>query len=363
MSLSRVILTTGGTGGHIFPALAVAEEITAHNPGCRVLFVGTKRGPEGDLARSRGLEFKALPSAGVLGRGLRSVSGIASLITGLALAIPLVLRYRPDAVVGFGGYASFAAVAAAFLLHRPTALHEQNSVPGVANRLLGRIVRTIFLSFPDTHKRFQAEKTELVGNPVRQDICALANAPAKPADETRRLLVLGGSQGAKALNDAMLEALPVLLEAGIEIVHQTGPRDFERVRQGYEGLKSSGADANSPRAFIEDMAGTYAWADLAVCRSGASTVFELAASGTPAVLVPFPYATHDHQRVNAEYLAKAGAAELVLQQDFSGERLAKMVVELTSDRDRLAGMAKAAKSQAMPQAAAIMAQRIEALAA
>ncbi|TVM20043.1 undecaprenyldiphospho-muramoylpentapeptide beta-N-acetylglucosaminyltransferase [Oceanidesulfovibrio indonesiensis] len=361
--MSRVILTTGGTGGHIFPALAVAEEIAARNPECRLLFVGTRRGPEGDLARRRGLEFKALPSAGVLGRGLRSVSGLLSLATGLALAVPLVLRFKPDAVIGFGGYASFAAVAAAYLLRKPTALHEQNSVPGVANRLLGKLVRTIFLSFPDTQRRFPEDRTELVGNPVRKDIRALANKSAKTGDDTGRLLVLGGSQGATALNDAMLEALPALLEAGIEIIHQTGPRDFERVRQGYEQLKDQGADASSPRAFIEDMAGAYAWADLAVCRSGASTVFELAASGTPAVFVPFPYATHDHQRVNAEYLATAGAGVLVLQKDLNGEKLAQMVIELTSDRERLAAMAKAAKGRAMPEAATTMAQRIEALAA
>lgn len=363
MSLSRVILTTGGTGGHIFPALAVAEEIAARNPDCRLLFVGTRRGPESDLARRRGIEFKALPSAGVLGRGLRSVSGILSLAAGLVLAVPLVLRFKPDAVIGFGGYASFAAVTAAYLLRRPTALHEQNSVPGVANRLLGTIVRTIFLSFPDRHQRFPERKTELVGNPVRQDIRALAKKPAKTTEETRRLFVLGGSQGATALNDAMLQALPALLDAGIEIIHQTGQRDFDRVRKGYEQLKDRGADVSSPRAFIEDMAGTYAWADLAVCRSGASTVFELAASGTPAVLVPFPFATHDHQRVNAEYLAKAGAGVLVLQKDLTGEKLAQMVLELTNDRDRLAAMAQAAKGQAMPEAAAIMAQRIEALAA
>ncbi|MFW5733618.1 MAG: undecaprenyldiphospho-muramoylpentapeptide beta-N-acetylglucosaminyltransferase [Oceanidesulfovibrio sp.] len=361
--MSRIILTTGGTGGHIFPALAVAEEISARNPECRLLFVGARHGPEGDLARRRGMEFKALPSAGVLGRGLRSISGVASLAAGLALAIPLVLRFRPDAVIGFGGYASFTAVLAAWLLHRPTALHEQNSVPGVANRLLGRLVRKVFLSFPDAQGRFPASKTELVGNPVRQDIRSLAEKKAESSGEGRHLLVLGGSQGARALNDAMLEALPALLDAGVEIIHQTGPRDIDRVRQGYEQLKSRGADVSSPRAFIEDMAGAYAWADLAVCRSGASTVFELAASGTPAVLVPFPFATHDHQRVNAEYLSEAGAGLLVLQQDLTGEGLARMVIELTSDRDRLAAMAKASKERAMPEAAAIMARRIETLAA
>jgi UDP-N-acetylglucosamine--N-acetylmuramyl-(pentapeptide) pyrophosphoryl-undecaprenol N-acetylglucosamine transferase len=248
-------------------------------------------------------------------------------------------------------------------VRRPTALHEQNSVPGAANRLLGKVVRAIFLSFPDTHQRFPADKTELVGNPVRQDIRALAEKPATTSRSTKRLLVLGGSQGATAINDAVLEGLPALIEAGIEIVHQTGPRDYERVRRAYERLEGQGADVNSPRAFIEDMAGVYDWADLAVCRSGASTVFELAASGTPSVLVPFPYATHDHQRVNAEYLAKAGAAVLVLQRDLTGEGLARLVIELTNDRERLAAMAEAAKRQAMPEAAAIMAGRIEALAA
>ena len=359
MSLSKVILTTGGTGGHIFPALAVADELRRRNPGVDILFMGGS-GPEGDLARSRGLKFKELPAKGIMGRGLSGLlSGLGWLGLGVPKALGAVRAFKPDAVIGFGGYAGFCPVLAAWMLLIPTAVHEQNSVPGVTNKILGRLVKRIFLSFPDGYGVFPADKTELTGNPVRGDII---EAAAKRAGRTpgKRILVLGGSQGARPINDAVIQALPRLLEADAALVHQAGRLDFDRVRSSYEAAKADPAQVHS---FIEDMASEYAQADLAICRSGASTVFELAAAGVPAIFVPFPQATHDHQTMNAEALAATGAARLIPQRDLTGDSLADMALGLLSDRARLDDMEKTAREFAKQRAAEDIATGLESLAA
>ena len=359
MSLKRVILTTGGTGGHIFPALAVADELRKRIPGVDILFVGGS-GPEGDLTRSRGLKFRELPARGIMGRGLSGLlSGLGWLGLGLPKAIGAVRSFKPDAVIGFGGYAGFCPVLAAWMLLIPTAVHEQNSVPGVTNKILGRLVKRIFLSFPDGYGVFPAAKTVLTGNPVRGDII---EAAAKREGRTpgKRILVLGGSQGARPINDAVIQALPRLMEAGATLVHQAGKQDFERVRASYETAK---ADPAQVRGFIEDMASEYAQADLAVCRAGATTVFELAAAGVPAIFVPFPQATHDHQTMNAEALAATGAAELIPQRDLTGDLLADTALELLADRARLDEMEKTARGFAKRRAAEDIATGLEGLAA
>ena len=223
---------------------------------------------------------------------------MAALASAFVQAVRLVRSFRPQVVAGFGGYASFPAMAAAAMLGVPTVLHEQNSVPGVSNRLLGRLARAVLLSFPDALRRFPAATSTLTGNPVREDIAALHALPRTVSGE-RRLLVLGGSQGAVAVNDAVIAALPRFREAGMTILHQAGERDADRVRAAYVAAGWSG---DCVQAFIDDMATAYARADLAVCRAGASTVFELAAAGLPAVFIPFPFATHKHQAVNAQHL-------------------------------------------------------------
>lgn len=351
--VSRLVVTTGGTGGHIFPALAVAAEVRRRDPEAQVLFLGGS-GPEGELARKAGVEFLALPASGVLGKGLKALLATVWVGRGVILATRALRRFKPQAVIGFGGYAGFCPVLAAALLGIPTAVHEQNSVAGVTNRILGRLVRRVFVSFEDRRNHFPPAKTVRTGNPVRAEINAVDRTPGSG----RNLLVLGGSQGAKALSDLVVAALPQLMSARVNILHQAGRADVERIRAAY---RASGADDSQVQGFVEDMAGAYAWADLALCRAGASTIFELAATGTPAVLVPFPFAAHDHQRVNARYLESLGAAILADQRDLSGPALADMVLGLLGDGARLDSMGRAAKDFARPDAATCIVDGLEEL--
>lgn len=343
--MKRVILTTGGTGGHIFPALAVAEELRRLHPQARILFVGGTKGPEARLAGQAGLEFAALPVKPVLGRGLRALGAGLWLLVGMGKALMVQLRFRPQVVLGLGGYAAFAQVLVAYLSRTPTAIHEQNSVPGVTNRLLGRLVNAVLVSFPDKSGWFPANKVQVVGNPVRK---AIAAQRGEKVFTGKRLLVIGGSQGAVAVNSAVLQALARLMEAGVEIWHQAGQRDVERVRQGYREQGATGR----VDAFIEDMAEAYQWADLALCRAGASTVFELAVAGVPAVLVPFPYATHNHQSVNAGFLEDAGAGVRIEQKDLEQADLAGTLIDLLQDTDKLGRMRQKALNLGKPDAAA-----------
>ncbi|OIO04354.1 MAG: undecaprenyldiphospho-muramoylpentapeptide beta-N-acetylglucosaminyltransferase [Desulfovibrionaceae bacterium CG1_02_65_16] len=352
--MSRLVVTTGGTGGHIFPALAVAAEVKRRNPEARILFLGGN-GPEGALAQKAGLEFKALPASGVLGKGAKSLLSIVWVSRGVILATRALRRFAPEVVIGFGGYAGFCPVLAAALMRIPTAVHEQNSVPGMTNRVLGKLVKRVFVSFDDRLGAFPAVKVTRTGNPVRTEIC---EAKRHALGERRNLLVLGGSQGARALNDAVVAALPALAAARVNILHQTGVADETRIRDAYE---KAGADPTSVFGFIEGMGGAYAWADLALCRAGASTIFELAATGTPSVLVPFPFAAHDHQRVNAQHLADLGAAVMLDQKDLSAQSLTELAAGLLGDTAKLAAMSREAKTFARPEAAALIADGLEEL--
>lgn len=355
LRVERLILTTGGTGGHIFPALAVAEAVRRENPGAAILFAGGQTGPEKRLARAAGLDFAGLPMRGALGRGAAALAAPFRLAVSVVMAARLIRSFRPQAVVGFGGYAGVAPVLAARMLGVPTAIHEQNSVPGLANRLLGRLVDRVFLSFSDDAGYFppaSGRETRLTGNPVRAAIFAAAGASSQEESRTLRLLVFGGSQGARALNRAVLAAAPALVAAGVNIRHQTGPRELDSLRAEYSRLGLDGAVR--AEAFIEDMAGAYGRADLVLCRAGASSVFELAAAGKPSVLVPFPYATHDHQTANARRLSGAGAAWLLPEPELAAlapEALAEKLTGLLTDRERLAAMSRAALSMARPRAA------------
>ncbi|MCG2732583.1 undecaprenyldiphospho-muramoylpentapeptide beta-N-acetylglucosaminyltransferase [Pseudodesulfovibrio aespoeensis] len=362
MTLKRVIIATGGTGGHIFPALAVADELAARNPGTTILFAGGA-GPEGDMARNHGLEFLELPAKGIMGRGLSGLlGGVSWLGRGLPKAMAAVSRFKPDAAIGFGGYAGFCPVLAAALLGVPSAVHEQNSVPGVTNKILGKVVKRIFLSFPDTHGAFPAGKTALTGNPVRAAIVAAGDARFADPECTpgKRVLVLGGSQGARPVNNAVIAALPRLMAEGVTLVHQAGRADAARVRAAYEAV---GSDPAQVHDFIEDMAAMYARTDLAICRAGATTVFEVAAAGVPALFVPFPQATHDHQTMNARAMTDMGAALLLPQSTLTGEGLADTALALLGDPDQLMTMENAARAFARPGAASDIATGLEALAA
>ena len=370
--MERVILTTGGTGGHIFPALAVAEEIRRRYPGAMLLFMGGKYGQEADLAVKAGLDFVGLPVRGVMGRGLKGVGAALSMGRGLLAALAIMRKVKPQLVVGFGGYAAFAGVLAGRLSGVPTAIHEQNSFPGMSNRLLGKLVRRIFLSMPDSAGAFDPKKTQLVGNPVRAGIVALYEQNLArvsldvhqlgQAGSTRppRLLVMGGSLGAKAINDGMIAALDLLQEAGIEIRHQTGVADYERVRAAY---RQDQAEHARVEAFITDMPKSYAWADLVFCRAGASTLAEITAAGLPALLTPFPHAAQDHQRHNARYLEREGAAVVLEQAEFlrDPKKLADTLIGLLRDKAHLEHMAERGFAIARPCAARDLVDGLEAL--
>lgn len=351
--MRKIILTTGGTGGHIFPALAVAHELE-RLPGLDMLFVGSLYGPEKKLVEEAGLAFHGFPVRGFLGRGLRSLSACYHMVTSIFSAIALLRAYRPNVVAGFGGYAAFAPMLAASLLHIPCVIHEQNAVPGMSNRLLGRIARRICLSLPKT-SFFKQEKCLVTGNPVRESV--VYAGLAERTFHTRHLLVLGGSQGAHALNTFMMEHLPDFAKAGIDILHQTGEKDFAMVQDCYV---EHGYPRDAVCSFISDMPKVYQWADLALCRSGASTIAELCACGLPSILVPFPYAIHDHQTKNAEVLVRANAARLVPEKAITTASvdLVQDICTLFDNPEERAMMSHSAKKIARPDAAAQVAQAI-----
>ena len=356
--MRRVVITTGGTGGHIFPALAVAEEIRKRYPQAEVLFLGGLYGPEARLASEAGLRFEGLPVRGVLGRGVKGVAALLAMTRSFFRAYGLIRSFAPDLVMGFGGYASFPGLLAARLSSPRTAIHEQNAFPGMVNRVLGRRVDAVFLTMPDASGCFPADTCQLVGNPVRESIARLhrnyVNEGRPEWDGgPRRLLVLGGSQGARALNEAMVAGLPLLLAEGVDILHQTGKQDYERVAAAYQ---AAGMDKARVEPFIDDMAAAYDWADLVLSRAGASTLAEICATGLPSVLVPFPQAIKDHQTYNAAFLQEKGAALLMDQSDFfregvAGTTLVATVLKLLKDSDRLKGMGEKSLRLARPDAA------------
>lgn len=342
--MNRLILSTGGTGGHIFPALAVAEAVRTRMPECRILFVGGNRGPERLWAEKSGLEFAALPARGVLGRGVRSLGAMFWLGRSLFQAWRLLRSFRPDVVLGLGGYAGFSCTMAAALMGIPTAIHEQNSVLGVSNRVLARRVGRVLTSFADMElPEAIKKKTVLTGNPIRHQIRELA---ANNRTEGRNILVMGGSQGASALNQVMLRELDAFRGQGLRIWHQTGKDDFEAVNAAYaEKYPEARVDA-----FIEDMRAAYSFADLVICRAGATTIAELTAAGKPSVLIPFPYATHDHQLRNARFLEQGGAAMVLPQNQLGSVSLASAVADLFQMSGRLAKMSRAAREMGHPDA-------------
>ncbi len=359
MILQRVILATGGTGGHVFPALAVAEELRRRNPDTELLFMGGS-GPERELARKHRIAFHELPAKGIVGRGAKGMlDGVCRLGSAIPKAMAKVTSFCPEVVIGFGGYAGFCPVLAAVLAGIPTAIHEQNSVPGITNRVLGRLVKRIFLSFRDDQNVFPRHKTMFTGNPVRKEIIDAAML-RKNRIVGKRVLILGGSQGARPINDAVIEALPQLMEAGVMLIHQAGKADEDRVRAAYE---SAGADPIQVYGFIDDMATEYARADIAICRSGASTVFEIAAAGVPAIFVPFPQATHDHQTMNAKSMSDNGAALLLPQNEMGGTALGNAVLKLLKKGEQLCAMESAARTFAKRRAAAHIVTGLEALVA
>jgi len=356
--VKRILLTTGGTGGHIFPALAVADTLRTRFPECRIMFVGGTRGPERELATNAGLEFTALPAQGILGKGLRSIPALISMGVGVFKAMGLIRSFKPEVIVGFGGYAGFSPVMAGVLRKVPTAIHEQNSIPGMSNRMLGSRVDRVFVSFPDQTGYFPADRVCLSGNPVRSEIIALGAGEVSRSTHTKNLLILGGSQGATAINEAVMNVLPALCAEHITIWHQTGKKDLQRVRDRYNAI----CPEARVEAFIQDMAGAYAFADVVLCRAGATTLAELAIAGKPSILIPFPYAAHDHQLKNARYLETSGAALVLVQSYLQEVNLSQVIADLLGMPEKLRAMGCAARKMGKPDSAEIIVDELEELA-
>jgi UDP-N-acetylglucosamine--N-acetylmuramyl-(pentapeptide) pyrophosphoryl-undecaprenol N-acetylglucosamine transferase len=345
MSANRpVLIMAGGTGGHIFPGLAVADVLRAQ--GVPVAWLGAAGGMETRVVPAHGLELHTVAVGGLRGKGLKTrLLAPLMLARALIASLRVLRRVRPRSVLSMGGYVAGPGGVAARLTGTPLLVHEQNRVAGYTNRKLAGFARRVLAGFADA-----LPKGEWVGNPVRASIAALP-APAErfAARAGRpRLLVLGGSLGARALNLALPRALARMpAEQRPTVRHQCGARGLDETRQAYAQV---GVEADVV-PFIEDMAAAYGWADLAVCRAGALTIAELTAAGLGAVLVPFPYAVDDHQTGNAQALVRAGAAELIQERDLDVEKLAQRLSALLADRPRLTAMAEAARTQAKPDAA------------
>lgn len=346
----RMIVAGGGTGGHLFPGIAVAQAFLARHPRNRVLFINAGRPLEVDVLARLGWPRQTIPIEGIKGRGIwRQVRAVMKTPWAIRRSWTMIKAFEPDVVLGVGGYSAGPVVTAAWLSGVPTALHEQNQLPGLTNRLLRRIVHRIYLTFEDKARRFDIRKTIVTGNPVRDEILALGALPKPAADPgVFNVLILGGSQGARAINQAMVAALPLLKGCtGLKVVHQTGIDDEPWVAGAY----AQAGMAAKVQSFFNDMAGEYQRADLIVCRAGATTVAEITTVGRAALFIPFPFAADDHQTVNARSLVDAGAAEMITQKDLNGEVLARKIGAFADDRSRLAAMAAMARSLGRPEAA------------
>jgi len=341
----RVIVAGGGTGGHVIPALAIAQELRSRHD-AQVLFVGTQRGIETRLVPAAGFELHLI-EVGALNRVdlATRIKTVLDLPRAVFASATLVREFRPDVMIGVGGYASGPAMVAAAMMSVPTVAFEPNVVPGVANRIIAPMVSAAAVHFEATCRYFR--NCHVTGVPVRREFFDI---PSRPKDARPTLLVFGGSQGAHAINQAVLEALPKLLEAipAIHIIHQTGDKDYAEAQAVY--LRTAASAEVS--AFIDDMPGAFARADLLLCRSGASTVAEVTAAGKPAIFIPLPTATDDHQTHNAAALTEGGAARLLPQSQLTTEHLVKEVASLLQDRQQLGKMSEAARRFSHPEAAA-----------
>jgi UDP-N-acetylglucosamine--N-acetylmuramyl-(pentapeptide) pyrophosphoryl-undecaprenol N-acetylglucosamine transferase len=351
----RIVIAGGGTGGHLYPGIAVARELLRRSPDARITFAGTARGIESRVVPKEGFGLDTLRSAGLKGTSVTArIRGLLLLPLSGIDAWSILSRRTPDLVIGVGGYSSGPVVLIAALRRVPTLLLEQNAVPGFTNRMLSRAVSAAAVAFESTAAYF-GERAIVTGNPVRSEFLSDHTGFGARTPGPARVLIFGGSQGAHAINVAMVEAAPQLAThpGGVAITHQTGERDLALVREGY---RRAGFEARV-EPFLYAMHREITAADLVICRAGATTIAELAAAGRPAILVPLPGAADDHQRKNAEILVGAGAADLVEQQALTGTVLAARIAALLASPERLADMSAAARRLARPDAAGVIADK------
>jgi UDP-N-acetylglucosamine--N-acetylmuramyl-(pentapeptide) pyrophosphoryl-undecaprenol N-acetylglucosamine transferase len=345
----RLLVAGGGTGGHVFPGIALAQEVVGRHPDNDAVFAGTARGLEASVVPMAGFPIELVEVRGLKGKGLLGLlAGLLRLPWAFLQSWRLLRKWLPDVVVGVGGYASGPVVLVAWALGIPTAVQEQNAVAGFTNRVLGRFVQAAFTAFPEAIHQFPRRKVFQLGNPIRKQLMDNYVRP-DVAHALPRVLVFGGSQGAHALNMRVIEALPHLadLRERVGFTHQTGERDREQVERGYLACGFT----PDVREFISDMSAAYAEADVVVCRAGATTLAELTVCKKPAILVPFPAAADNHQVLNARSLADAGAAVMIEERDLTGELLAREIRAILSDPARRERMARAAGRLGSPQAA------------
>jgi UDP-N-acetylglucosamine--N-acetylmuramyl-(pentapeptide) pyrophosphoryl-undecaprenol N-acetylglucosamine transferase len=354
----RLLIAGGGTGGHLFPGVALVEELRARDPDAEVLFVGTARGIEARVVPQLGYPLRLIDASGLKTVGaLGALRGLFKVPRALWQSRKILAEFRPDVVVGVGGYASGPVVLAAWLRRIPTAILEQNSIPGLTNKILGKIARVVFLAFEGTKQFFPASRIVMSGNPIRAKLRATAPIPG----DRFHIFCFGGSLGAKAVNALVIDAAALLAERKIDfrLVHQTGKEDKAAVVARYQDMGL--ADRVDVRDFIDDMGAEYARADLVVARAGATTVAELTAIGRPALLIPYPFAADNHQEKNALALAAAGAALVFKQADLTAAKLAETLADLANDRSRLDAMASAMKALGRPDAAKDVVDRLAGL--
>ncbi len=350
----RLVIAGGGTGGHLFPGIAIAEALLEIDPASRVLFVGTERGIEARAVPKAGFDVRFIQVGGLKGLGVKKrATTLAQLPGALAQARRILREFQADAVLGVGGYSSGPVLVAARTMGLPTAICEQNSVPGLTNRLLARLVRRIFVTFDISRTRFPAGKAELVGNPVRRAFRDAARRPA-PNIEQGLVFTFGGSQGARPLNEAVPSALAILKSRGraVRALHQAGASDVPVVHDAYHNAEVTA----EVTPFIDDMVTAYRRAHVVICRAGATSCAELTALGVAAILVPFPQATDDHQTLNARDLAQTGACVLLPQSELTPERLADEIERIIRDDARLDRMRESARRAGRLDAAEVVAR-------
>ncbi|MBW2344352.1 MAG: undecaprenyldiphospho-muramoylpentapeptide beta-N-acetylglucosaminyltransferase [Deltaproteobacteria bacterium] len=345
----KIVIAGGGTGGHLFPGIAVARELETRFENSGILFVVGRKRIESEILSRYGYGAASIDVEGIKGRGWRKgLKVFIKLPKSVFQSASLIKDFSPALILGMGGYSAGPVCLAARFLGLPTAIHEQNSYPGLTNRLLARIVDRVFISFERSREGFKTSSLFFTGNPVRKE---LFPDGGKEAEDRNRftILVVGGSQGARAINRAFAKSLTYLNKTGKypEVIHQTGKIDHERVLEDYRGKSLKGEVV----PFIEDMAAAYNRADLVVSRAGATTVFELAAVGKPSVLIPYPHAANNHQEINALSLVRAGGAEMIREKDLTGEGMARVLTKYMDDRQALNKMGENAQKIARPDAA------------
>ena len=360
----RIIIAGGGTGGHLFPGIAIAREIKKRCEEANILFIVGRRKMEREIIFKAGFEIRTIDVEGMLGKDLlQGIRAVFKVLKGSVQSLAIMREFKPHLTVGVGGYTSGPVCLMGWFLGIPTAIHEQNSIPGLTNRILAPLVKKVFISFEESKMYFKKGKPFLSGNPIRDELRNLELFPKRVSKSAAGainqrfvILVMGGSQGAEAINKAVLSALKELKKVGFLpfVIHQTGSQDLKEVINDYHALGLDGEVTD----FIEDMASAYKRADLVICRAGATTIAELAALGKPSILIPYPYATHKHQDINARSLAAYGGADIVLETDLNSNTLARKIRMFMKNPDVLKQMSSLALKAGRPRAKEIIVEQL-----